>query len=1478
MSPRSRSGGLVKAALIAVLAFVLATVYSSNAFGAAGPNSGNGTTDQGIDPASKIDKVVASSLAQSGSTTFFAVLNSEANLDSVTAKGRAGTQRTVDVFTQKVAFADRTQAGLRDLLTARGAEFTPFWIVNTIKVTGDSALVNEIAARPEVKQILPERVHEIPAPTPAQEQARVNAVEWNINQINANKVWSDLADRGEGVVVANIDTGVNYQHAALVGKYRGNKGDGTFDHNYNWFDPSSACGSPSLAPCDNNNHGSHTMGTMVGDDGSANQIGVAPGAKWIAAKGCESSSCSDTSLLAAGQWVVAPTDLNGQNPRPDLAPDVVNNSWGGDGNDAWYEQTVKTWVAAGIFPAFSNGNSGALGCDSSGSPGDYAVSYSAGAYDINGAIASFSSRGPGVGGITKPNISAPGVAVRSSIASGGYGSLSGTSMASPHVAGTVALLWAASPALAGDINATRALLNQTAVDTNDTSCGGTAANNNVFGEGKLDAFALVSAAPRGPTGAVSGTVTSAGKPAADVKITFAGPQALTKTTGADGTFLADRLPVGEYTLTATKFGLATKELKITVVEGKPQIADFDLPPAASFSIKGVVKAVDGSVLAGAEVSVTGAPIAAVKTDAAGAYTLANVPAGTYEVSADYGRWLQPLRKTVTVNGNVTADFVLQPKVDAYGYTPRQVAPSWVDAPTVLQLTGDNASANVNLPFPVTFYGKTYKTAAVHTDGYLAFAGTGAPGGTIPSPAAPNGAIYAFWDDLVVDASASVRTSTDGAAPNRRYVVEWRNVTVKSAPGSRLSIELILTEGGRIQLQYNGIDPANPAEAGAGATVGLENEAGTVALPYSVKKAHLSDTVAVSARVPNTGLVRGTVTDANDRQPIAGGTVNLQRAGSTITAATDASGFYQAEVALGSFTVVATRASYESARANLIIGGEGVVLTQDFALKTPNFEASPAGLEVIVPAGETRKRRLTVRNSGSATGNWEFKEVSGGVLGDQAAAAAKKARVLPTGFNPNGRTSQGLTPSVAPTNKANAEPMAPGTVLKQWPTNELTTGWGAGYNNGSVWATDATALAIGQYSTDGVFAKQFPASFGGWPADLTFVPSRGLLCQVTVGGDNGIRCLNPSTGQVVSTITGAPWSSISQRGLAYRADDDTFYIGGWNQGIIYKVKGLSYPDPGGLVSQCSPGGNLNSIAGLAYSPRGALWIAPNAATEVITAVNPDTCAQIATVADPNTTAFTGAGLELDDTGNLWAISQIAGGKSQAFLIESPIPSFADVPWLSESSTSGSLGAGSGQQIDISIDATNLQPGVYGSTIFLISNAAKKSTIGIPVKVIVPKSRIAFDAGGGDVVDALGDTWSADQPYSTGGRGWIGTSKPVSTTESISGTSDQALYQTQREGAREYRFDGIGKGVYQVELNFAELGWTDPNSRLFDIIIEGRLVTPALDVAGEVGGFAALSQSTFVQVDDGQLNIRFVARTGAPIVNGVRITERPDRTAS
>jgi len=442
----------------------------------------------GTAPAASVDRQVLAELADRGSTDFFVYLREQADLSPAQAiPGKEAKGRFV--YETLTATAEASQAGLRAALTGAGVEFTPFWIANVVLVHGDQALLNSIAARADVARIEAHETWQVPTPARGVDDAGINVVEWGVLNVNADDVWNEFGVTGEGVVVANIDTGVDFDHPAVVGQYRGNTGSG-FNHNFNWFDPTGLCGN---TPCDNNNHGTHTMGTMVGDDGGNNQIGVAPGAEWIAAKGCGTSSCSDTHLLASGQWMVAPTDLNGNNANPAMAPDIVNNSWGGGRGDTWYQATINAWISAGIFPMFSAGNSGPA-CNTANSPGDNIPAYAVGAYDINNAIASFSSRGPsGVSSSEiKPNIAAPGVAVRSAINGGGYANFSGTSMASPHASGVLALIWSAAPSLRGNINATKTLLDNTARDVNATGCGGTTDDNNIFGEGRIDAFAAVS--------------------------------------------------------------------------------------------------------------------------------------------------------------------------------------------------------------------------------------------------------------------------------------------------------------------------------------------------------------------------------------------------------------------------------------------------------------------------------------------------------------------------------------------------------------------------------------------------------------------------------------------------------------------------------------------------------------------------------------------------------------------------------------------------------------------------------------------------------------------------------------------------------------------------------------------------------------------------------------------------------------------------
>lgn len=442
----------------------------------------------------KVESALLQAFAQQPEASYIVYLVEKASLHGAEAiTDRDDRGRFVYEALKEVA--TRTQAPLLALLAAeteagRARAVRSFFSANAVSVTSTEVTMRIVAALPGVERIILMPVVRIPEPTPGIEEAKVDAVEWGVAKIRAPEVWAKGVNGG-GIVVANIDTGVQYTHPALVNQYRGNLGGGVFNHNYNWWDPSSICGSPSTAPCDNNNHGTHTMGTMVGDDGGANKIGVAPGAKWMACKGCESNSCSGAALLACGDFVLAPWDLSHLNPDPTKRPHVVNNSWGGGGGSNWYQGVVNSWRAAGIFPAFSNGNSGP-GCSTSGSPGDYPESFSSGATDVNDAIANFSSRGPSAFGIKKPDVAAPGVNVRSSITANSYASFSGTSMASPHTAGEVALIWSSFPGLSRDITNTEKKLRPATQILNTTQgCGGdgpTTHPNNVFGSGRIDAL------------------------------------------------------------------------------------------------------------------------------------------------------------------------------------------------------------------------------------------------------------------------------------------------------------------------------------------------------------------------------------------------------------------------------------------------------------------------------------------------------------------------------------------------------------------------------------------------------------------------------------------------------------------------------------------------------------------------------------------------------------------------------------------------------------------------------------------------------------------------------------------------------------------------------------------------------------------------------------------------------------------------------
>jgi subtilisin family serine protease len=905
----------------------------------------------------KVSAPVRAAAAQTDKITFWVEFGAEANL----ATARTMTNKAAkgaEVRRAKLATATASQANVRRLLDSAGADYQTFWMINRIKVTGQSKLLDTLAAQPEVSKISELKTYKIPDPivnATGTSGTGVDTVEWGVDRIRAPQVWSQFGTRGEGIVVANIDTGVQFDHPALAAKYRGRDANGAIDHNYNWFDPSEVC--PTQAPCDNNNHGTHTMGTMVGDDGAGNQVGVAPGAKFIAAKGCESSSCSDFALLSSGEWIVAPTDLNGQNPRPDLAPDIVNNSWGGLGYDPFYEEIVQSWLAAGIFPAFSNGNSGP-GCNSSGSPGMYNESYSSGAFDINNAIASFSSRGTGEGGEIKPNLAAPGVNVRSSIPGNTYGNFSGTSMASPHTAGTVALIWSASPATRGDINATRALLDTTAIDVNDTSCGGTAADNNVFGEGRLDAFAAVSAAPRGAVGSLSGTISSGGSPLAGATVVASGPISRTTTSAADGTYSFPVLSAGDYTITASKFGFSDASGTVTVTDGGAATLNLSLTSAANATLSGTVTA-GGAPVAGANVSLAGTPLSAV-TNAAGAYSIV-APQGQYTMNVSSPlRCFAAVSQTVTLTGNTTVNVDLPVRTDNFGYACTNATGSYPTVTDLLALTGDDVQTTINLPFPVPFYGTNYTSASVTTNGSVAFGAASATqtNVAIPSTGAPNAALYPLWDDWFVDAASGVYTGVTGVSPNRHFVIEWRNIRSFFDTAQRLSFVAEIGEDGSVTYRYKEV-AGSSFEAGSSATIGVENATGTDALQYSLNEAVLTDGTAIAFYTSKHGVVRGKVTDANDGLAVAGASVSFGAAGS---ATTGADGTFMAQVSAGNLTATVSKASYETKSVSVSLA-PATVATLNVSLRTAKVTATPAALEIVAPANQTRTRVVTVTNTG-----------------------------------------------------------------------------------------------------------------------------------------------------------------------------------------------------------------------------------------------------------------------------------------------------------------------------------------------------------------------------------------------------------------------------------------------------------------------------------------------------------------------------------
>jgi serine protease AprX len=454
--------------------------------------------------APRIDPQVWQDIQNGQVTQFLVILKAQVNTRALLSGVPDRQARGQLVFSNLQQTAEATQGPARAALDALGAKYRAYWIVNLIAVEGDRRVLDAMAARPEVASIQSNRPFRVPLERPSRTAPSSSSVQWNISRVNAPGMWAN-GFTGQGRTYANADTGVQWDHPALKAQYRGWNGTSA-NHNYNWWDAiheniggTSVCGVNSPVPCDDYGHGTHTMGIGVGADGTGNRIGVAPGAKWMSCRNMQNGFGQPSAYLECFQFFLAPWDLTGKNPDPSKAPDVVGNSYGCPPSEGCtavdvLRQGTDNLRQAGIFMAVSAGNTGSACGTVSEPPALYDSAITVGATDISNGVASSSSRGPVVidgSNRLKPEVVAPGVAIVSSYPPNIYAEMYGTSMAAPHVAGAVALLWSALPQLRRNVDLTESILEASAAMTTDASCGGAPylVPNNVYGYGRIDVLA-----------------------------------------------------------------------------------------------------------------------------------------------------------------------------------------------------------------------------------------------------------------------------------------------------------------------------------------------------------------------------------------------------------------------------------------------------------------------------------------------------------------------------------------------------------------------------------------------------------------------------------------------------------------------------------------------------------------------------------------------------------------------------------------------------------------------------------------------------------------------------------------------------------------------------------------------------------------------------------------------------------------------------
>lgn len=428
---------------------------------------------------------------------------------------------------------------------------------------------------------------------------------------------------------------------------------------------------------------------------------------------------------------------------------------------------------------------------------------------------------------------------------------------------------------------------------------------------------------------------------------------------------------GDYTVTVAKFGYVTATATLTVTDGGSAVHDTALAEAPTGTLTGTVRSESGTE-ADVAIKVQGTPVRAT-TASDGTYRL-TLPVGGYRIN------MTPLNHCAAalgivadvVAGSTAKDVGLASRTDTFGTTCRQVPAQFPTGESKLSIgSGTSAYEVVTPPFPVALYGHTYDKGWITRDGQLIFGALSIlDNGPLPAKAPANGALSPFWDKLAMDGASGIYTAVRGTAPHREYVVEWRDMMIARDTSQRIGFAAVLSEDGTYTFHYQGIDPSEKGfEQATNATIGAENHDGTDALQYSYNELSLRDGMAIRFRPEGHAVVSGTVTDANDGEPVAGATVTVTRGSTTVgTTTTRADGAYLAQIpvaATADHKVTVAAPDYATASRTAALGSLSALRTET-ALTTGAVRAdNEDGWQLTVPAGGQRERTLTLANDGSA---------------------------------------------------------------------------------------------------------------------------------------------------------------------------------------------------------------------------------------------------------------------------------------------------------------------------------------------------------------------------------------------------------------------------------------------------------------------------------------------------------------------------------